>query len=60
MDIRDLKRECNDLIDELETLQQTDAKLDLRIQELQNCLEKTSIPGGDRLTKAAPHCENGR
>ena len=44
MDIRDLKRECNDLIDELETLQQTDAKLDLRIQELQNCLEKTSIP----------------
>ena len=35
MDIRDLKRECNDLIDELETLQQTDAKLDLRIQELQ-------------------------
>ena len=42
MDIRDLKRECNDLIDELETLQQTDAKLDLRIQELQNCLEKTS------------------
>lgn len=26
----------NDLIDELETLQQTDAKLDLRIQELQN------------------------
>lgn len=44
MDIRDLKRECNDLIDELETLQQTDAKLDLRIQELQNCLEKTSVP----------------
>ena len=44
MDIRDLKRECNDLIEELETLQQTDAKLDLRIRKLQNCLEKTSVP----------------
>ena len=55
MDIRDLKRECNDLIDELETLQQTDAKLDLRIQELQNCLEKTSIPESVTDLPRLPH-----
>ena len=55
MDIRDLKRECNDLIDELETLQQTDAKLDLRIQELQNCLEKTSIPEAVTDLPRLPH-----
>ena len=55
MDIRDLKRECNDLIDELETLQQTDAKLDLRIQELQNCLEKNiNSRVGDRTYQGCP------
>ena len=44
MDIKELKKECNDLIDELETLQRTDANLDRQIRELQNRLEKKTIP----------------
>lgn len=40
MDIKELKKECNDLIDELESLQRTDANLDRQIRELQNRLEK--------------------
>ena len=40
MDIKVLKKECNDLIDELESLQRTDANLDQQIRELQNHLEK--------------------
>ena len=33
MDIKVLKKECNDLIDELESLQRTDANLDQQIRE---------------------------
>lgn len=43
MDIKVLKKECNDLIDELESLQRTDANLDQQIRELQNHLEKKRI-----------------
>lgn len=44
MDIKVLKKECNDLIDELESLQRTDANLDQQIRELQNHLEKKTNP----------------
>lgn len=44
MDIKVLKKECNDLIDELESLQRTDANLDQQIRELQNRLEKKTNP----------------
>lgn len=60
MDIRDLKRECNDLIDELETLQQTDANWIFGFRNYKIVWKNINSRGGDRLTKAAPHCENGR
>lgn len=44
MDIKVLKKECNDLIDELESLQRTDANLDQQIRELQNRLEIKTNP----------------
>lgn len=44
MDIKVLKKECNDLIDELESLQRTDANLDQQIKELQNRLEIKTNP----------------